>query len=156
MGVITLGLAAGVAFPVWPTAHADPLAIVNGQALDVSAGRLDLDVEHGTATLQGDVTLRVGELEVRCPQVELRYDRSPRVSWARATGGVTATLGGIDATAASAELDTGSGTVSLHGTVKIRRGRGWLTAEHASVDIGTGKVSLQEVKGSIPVEPPRK
>ena len=150
--VVTLASLAGVL--VWARfAGADPLAVIEGEALDVSADRLDVDVEHGTALLQGNVSTRLGELEVHCPMVEIKYDRSPRVSFARGTGGVTARLKGIDATASVVEFDAASRTVAFHGTVRLSRGRGWVTAEHATVDVASGKVSLQEVKGSIPVDP---
>jgi lipopolysaccharide export system protein LptA len=137
------------------SAHADPLAVIEGEALDVSADRLDLDVERGTALLQGNVSANFGDLDVHCPSVEIRYDRSPRVSFARGTGGVSAHLKGIDATAASVEFDAGTRSVSLQGNVRLTRGRGWLTADRATIDVATGRLSLQEVHGSIPVEQPR-
>src|SRR5882672_12327985 len=71
-------------------AGAAPLAVIEGEALDVSAEHVDVDVEHGTALLTGKVTARLGELEVRCPSIELAYDESPRVKWARGKGGVVA------------------------------------------------------------------
>jgi lipopolysaccharide export system protein LptA len=135
-------------------AHAAPLAVIDGETLDVSAEHFDIDVERGTATLQGNVVARVGELEVRCPIVELSYDDSPRVKWARAKGGVAARFKGIDATSSVAELDAKSRAVTLSGGVRLSRGRGWITAQQATVDIATGKVSLQEVKGMIPVGAP--
>ena len=132
-------------------AHAAPLGVIEGEALDVSADHFDIDVERGTATLHGNVVARLGELEVRCPIVELSYDDSPRVKWARAKGGVAARFKGIDATSAVAELDAKSRAVTLSGGVRLSRGGGWVTAQQATVDIATGKVSLQEVKGVIPV-----
>jgi lipopolysaccharide export system protein LptA len=152
--VATLASLSGVL--VWARfATADTLAVVEGEALDISADRVEVDIERGTALLQGNVSTRLGELEVHCPTVEIRYDRSPRVSFARGTGGVSARLKGIDATANAVEFDAASRTVALHGSVRLSRGRGWVTAEHATVDIASGKVSLQEVKGSIPVDPAR-
>src|SRR5215831_10709571 len=68
---------------------AAPIAVIDGEALDMSANRLDVDVERGTALLQGNVSASFGDLDIRCPSVEIRYDRSPRVSYARGTGGVT-------------------------------------------------------------------
>jgi lipopolysaccharide transport protein LptA len=152
-GVAALCAAAAFALGHVSTASADSLGVIEGEALDVSADRLDVDVERGTAMLQGTVTARLGDLEVHCPSVEIRYDRSPRVSFARGTGGVTARLKGIDATATTIEFDAASRAVTLAGNVRLSRGRGWITAEHATVDMTTGKVSLQEVKGSIPMDP---
>jgi lipopolysaccharide export system protein LptA len=151
LGAAAATAVAGVA-PSGLSASAEPLGVVDGESLDVAADRLDVDVERGTARLDGNVSLRLGDLDVRCPTVELRYDRSPRVSWARGTGGVTAHLKGIDATAATVEFDAATRSVALSGGVRLARGRGWVTAEHATIDITSGKVSLQEVKGSIPVD----
>jgi lipopolysaccharide export system protein LptA len=134
-------------------ARAAPLAVIEGQALDVSAEHVDVDVEHGTALLTGNVVAHLGDLEVRCPAIELAYDESPRVKWARGKGGVVARFKGIEVTAPAADLDAKSRTIVLTGGVRLARGRGWLSAERASLDIASGKVSLQEVKGSIPVEP---
>jgi len=146
----------GAALVELETARADPLAVIEGEALDVSAEHLEVDVEHGQARLEGDVSLRLGDLEVKCPTVEIRYDRSPKVSWARGAGGVNAKLKGIEATAVSVEFNANSRTVDFRGNVRLTRGRGWVTAEHATVDIGSGKVSLEDVKGSIPVDQARR
>jgi lipopolysaccharide export system protein LptA len=156
LSLAALLAAAAAVVPVGSGAHAEPLAVIEGEALDVATDRLELDVERGTALLSGNVSLKVGDLDVRCPQMELRYDRSPRVSWAKGTGGVTARLKGIEATAGSVEFDAGSRSVAFQGAVRLSRGRGWVTAEHATIDIGSGKVSLKDVKGSIPVDPARR
>jgi lipopolysaccharide export system protein LptA len=137
-------------------ASAAPLAVIDGQALDVSAEHVDVDVEHGTALLTGNVAARLGDLEVRCPTIELAYDESPRVKWAHGKGGVVARFKGIEVTAPAADLDAKSRTVVLSGGVRLARGRGWMSAERATLDLASGKVSLQEVKGSIPVEPVRR
>lgn len=134
-------------------ARAAPLAVIEGQTLDVSADRLDVDVERDTAALDGHVSLTFGDLQIRCPSVDLRYDRSPRVSFAKGSGGVSAHYKGVDISADTMEFDASSRTVALSGSVRLSRGRGWIAAERASLDISTGKVSLEAVKGSIPVEP---
>jgi lipopolysaccharide transport protein LptA len=152
-GVLALG-AAGVLRT--PPAIAAPLAVVEGEALDVTAERLEVDVERGTALLQGNVSLTFGEIEIRCPKVEIRYDRSPRVSFAKGTGGVTARLKGTEATAEAIEFDATSRKVLLSGAVRLTRGRGWMRAERATLDIASGKVSLEDVKGSIPIEAPKR
>lgn len=135
-------------------AKADPLGIIAGETLDVTAQKLDVDVDKGTAVLEGDVHAILGDLEVVCPKVEIRYDRAPRVRWAKGTGGVVAKLKGIEARAASVQVDVASRRVELSGGVRLSRGRGWLKAGRATIDIKTHKVSLEDVTGSIPVETP--
>lgn len=152
---LTIPLAGGV-FAFDPAAQADPLGVVEGEVLDVSADRLDVDVQRGVALLDGNVTAKLGELVVQCPKVEVRYDQSPRVKWAKGTGGVTARLKGIEATASIIEVDVPQRSVELTGGVRLARGRGWVKAEHATIDISTGKVSLRTVTGEFPVEPPRR
>jgi lipopolysaccharide export system protein LptA len=131
--------------------RAAPVAI-DDQAFDVAADRVDIDAETGAAVLEGAVTARFGDVEVRADKVELRYDRAPRVSWARGTGSVSARLKGIDATASTVEFEAKSHSVVLAGSVRLTHGKGWVTADRATMDLSTNKVSLQEVKGSIPVQ----
>jgi lipopolysaccharide export system protein LptA len=135
-------------------AKADPLAVIAGETLDVKADQLEVDIEKGTAVLTGSVVATMGELEVACPRVDIRYDEAPKVRWARGTGGVRAKLKGIMANADAVEVDVPTRRVRLAGSVKLSRGKGWVEAESATIDIATRKVTLQEVKGSIPVEPP--
>ena len=146
---------AAVAVPGSP-AQADPLAVVAGEALDIRAERLNIDVDQGTAILEGNVHAKLGELEVHCPRVEIRYDEAPKVRWARGTGGVEATVRGIRARAQAVEVDVAKRRVSLAGGVHLRRGRGWVKAEHATIDLATRKVQLRDVKGSIRVESPKR
>ena len=60
-------------------AQADPLAVVAGETLDVKADKLDVDIVKGTAVLEGGVRAKMGELEVLCPKVEIRYDKTPKM-----------------------------------------------------------------------------
>jgi lipopolysaccharide export system protein LptA len=145
----------GLAVPLAGTpANADPLAVIEGQSLDIKAGKLDVDVDKGTATLEGDVRATMGELEVLCPKIEIKYDQAPRVRWARGSGGVKARVKGIEANSNVVVVDLAKRVVNLSGRVKLMRGRGWVEADRATIDLVTHKVTLHEVKGSIPVEPP--
>jgi lipopolysaccharide export system protein LptA len=128
---------------------ADPL--VGGDSIDVQADQLDVDIASGGATLTGNVSLTKGELHVGCPRVELKFDNTPRVTWAKGTGGVVATVHGIHAEAPEAELDLAKQVLDLHGGVRLTRGQGWLQADRAIIEIATAKVTLTQVKGSIPV-----
>src|SRR4029077_14709945 len=80
-------------------AKAGPLGVIEGQTLDVGADKLDVDIDKGTALLDGHVQATLGDLRVDCARIELGYDHAPNVKWARGTGGVTAKLKGIEATA---------------------------------------------------------
>ena len=134
--------------------QAAPLGVIDGEVLDVQAERLEVNVDKATAELHGNVRVMFGQLEVKCPKVDIRYDESPRVRWAKGSGGVIARLQGIDAQAQTIELDVPKRRVELKGGVRLARGRGWVTAERASIDLATQHVSLHDVKGSIPVEAP--
>lgn len=150
-----LGLLAVAAsnFDMLPEAQAG-LATVAGEALDVKADTLNVDIDKGEATLLGNVHARLGELSVVCPKVDIRYDQAPKVRWARGSGGVEARLKGIVAKAEVVQVDVAARRVDLSGGVRLTRGKGWVQAGRASIDIATHKVTLHEVEGSIPVEPP--
>lgn len=136
------------------SAQADPLAVVEGQSLDVRADHLDVDIAKGTAVLKGNVHAVLGELELECGKIDVRYDEAPVVRYARGSHDVTVRLKGIEAKAATLEVDVARRSVRLQGGVKVSRGRGWVTAEAAQIDIATRHVTLDAVKGSIPVQAP--
>lgn len=122
-----------------------------GEALEMAADRLDLDVAAKSAVLAGHVKLTRGALSVSCPRVDVRYDQVPHVTWLRGSGGVTAEVSGTKAEAPEVELDLTSQTLELRGGVRLTRGDGWISAERATIQIATSKVSMTDVKGSLPV-----
>jgi lipopolysaccharide export system protein LptA len=153
---MTLAIAA-VTAPLARASSADPppLLQVGDGALAVQADKLEIDVSGGEAILTGNVTLTKGDLKVSCPRIDLKFDSTPHVIWARGSGGVTADVRGVHAEAPEAELDLPKQVLDLRGGVRLARGQGWLQADQARIDIATGKVTATQVKGSIPV-PPRK
>jgi lipopolysaccharide export system protein LptA len=133
-----------------PTAGAESM-LGGDAAVALQADKLDIDILAGEATLTGKVTLSKGDLVVSCPRIDLRFDQTPHVTWAKGSGGVTADVRGVHAEAPSVELDLSKQVLDLRGGVKLTRGQGWLTADSARIEIATAKVSLTQVKGSIPV-----
>jgi lipopolysaccharide transport protein LptA len=131
---------------------ADPPEATASEPLAMSADEVDLDVEARTARLEGHVEIKKGAMIVRCPRVDVRYDRVPHVTWARGSGGVVAEVKGVKAEAPEVEIDLAGRTLELRGGARLTRGEGWLTAERATIHLGTGKVSMTGVKGSIPAE----
>jgi lipopolysaccharide export system protein LptA len=144
-------LAVGALLAPSPLARAEILGGVGGDTVTLQADRLEIDVLLGEATLTGKVTLSKGDLMVSCPRVDLRFDHTPHVTWARGSGGVTADVRGVHAEAPSVEFDLVRQVLDLRGGVKLTRGQGWLAADTARIDILTAKVSLSQVKGAIPV-----
>jgi lipopolysaccharide export system protein LptA len=134
-----------------PVAQAEILGSMGGDSVSLQADRLDIDILAGEATLTGKVTLTKGDLVVNCPRIDLRFEHAPHVTWARGSGGVTADVRGVHAEAPSVELDLAKQVLDLRGGVKLTRGQGWLTADSARIEIATAKVSLNQVKGAIPV-----
>jgi lipopolysaccharide export system protein LptA len=149
--ILAASAAALVALAARTTA-AEPFG-VGGESVNVQADQLDIDILAGDAVLTGKVTLSKGDLSVSCPRVELRFDRTPHVTWVRGSGGVSADVRGVHAEAPTVELDMAKQLLDLRGGVKLTRGQGWLTADTARIDVGTGKVTLSQVKGSLPVPP---
>jgi lipopolysaccharide export system protein LptA len=137
-------------------AGAQPLVVVDGQTLDVRADKLDVDIAKGTAVLAGKVRATLGDLEVECGRIDVRYDEAPVVRYARGSQDVTLRLKGIEARADTLEVDVTRRSVRLQGGVRMSRGKGWVTADAAQIDLNTRLVTLDSVKGSIPVQtPPR-
>ncbi|MDC3962054.1 LptA/OstA family protein [Polyangium jinanense] len=121
------------------------------EAVELSADQLDIDIAAKRAVLEGHVRLTKGGLVVRAPRVEVRYDEVPNVTWAKGTGGVVAEVKGVHAEAPEVEIDLGKQMLSLRGGVRLQRGAGWISAEKATIDLVSLKVSLSEVKGALPV-----
>ena len=151
LGVALLAAATSATSP----GNAAPLSLGGGDALALQADQLDIDVSAGDAVLTGNVTLAKGDLRVACPRIELKFDNSPHVKWARGSGGVSADVRGVHAEAPEVELDLAKQMLDLRGGVRLARGQGWLQADRATINIETGKVTMSQVKGSVPVPPPK-
>ena len=135
-------------------AEADPILDVGKGDVSVQADRLELDVAAGSAVLTGQVVLSKGDLAVRCPKFELKFDSSPHLNWAKGSGGVVADVRGVHGEAPEVELDLKKQILELRGGVKLSRGQGWIQADKATIELANGKVTATQVKGSIPVPKP--
>jgi len=130
---------------------ADPDDAKKPAPLQMNAEKVEIDIEAKTAVLTGHVELTRGDLKVSCPRVDARYDHVPHVTWAKGSGGVVAEVKGVRAESPVAEIDLAAQTVVLIGGVKLAREGAWLTADRATINMTTGKVTLTDVKASIPV-----
>ncbi|HEY6560484.1 MAG TPA: LptA/OstA family protein [Polyangiaceae bacterium] len=139
-----------------PAAPAARLLELEGRELSVRADQLEIDVAREVMVLRGNVQARLGELLLSCPTVEARYDADAHLKSARCSAGATAKMKGFSATAQTVDIDVLRRRLRLDGQVRVVRGGGWLHAETAEVDLVTGRVSLNQVRGSIPLESPAK
>ncbi len=135
-------------------ADADPLLDVGKGDVSVQADKLEVDVASGAAILTGQVVLSKGDMSVRCPRVDLKFDASPHLNWAKGSGGVVADVRGVHGEAPEVELDLKKQILELRGGVKLSRGQGWIQAEKATIELATARVTATQVKGSIPVPKP--
>jgi lipopolysaccharide transport protein LptA len=135
-------------------AEADPLLDVAKGDVSVQADKLEVDVAAGSAILTGQVVLSKGDMAVRCPRVDLKFDTSPHLKWAKGSGGVVADVRGVHGEAPEVELDLKKQLLELHGGVRLSRGQGWIQADRATIELATGKVTATQVKGSLPVPKP--
>ncbi len=121
--------------------------------IDLSADLLEVDVKAQTATLTGNVVLAKGtDLSLKCPKIEVRYDAGgPRVSWAKGSGGVFADVKGVRGEAPEFELDLVRQKLSLRGGVRLFRGDGWVVADGAEIDLDSARITMTNVKASLPV-----
>lgn len=143
-------LLAAVWLATTPTA-ADPLPGLGGDKMSVQADKLEVDIHAGSAVLTGNVALARGDLKVSCPRVELRFDTSPKITWVKGVGGVSADVRGVHGEAPEVEVDLARQILELRGGVRLARGAGWIQAERATIELNTAKVTLNQVKGSVPV-----
>ena len=154
VGAALVLLSTSVAALTPAEAEADPLLDVGKGDVNVQADKLELDVAAGGAVLTGQVVLSKGDMAVHCPRVDLKFDTSPHLNWAKGSGGVVADVRGVHGEAPEVELDLKKQILEMRGGVRLQRGQGWIQADKATIELATGKVTATQVKGSIPVPKP--
>jgi lipopolysaccharide export system protein LptA len=144
IGVIVAGARPSL---VWA---APPFSLL-GEALDVRADQVEVDVAAASAVLSGHVELARKDLRVSCPRVEARFDKEGRIQSAHATGRVVIVAGekGLRGEADEVRLDLAARTAELRGNVRVAQGASSLGAERATVDLATSRVSLEAVRGTL-------
>lgn len=138
-----------------PEAAAEPplLGLAAGE-VHIEAERLEVDVYAGNALLTGAVALKKGDVSVKCPRLEVKFDTTPHVTWAKGAGGVAADVRGVHAEAPEVEVDLVRQSLELRGGVRLSRGQGFIQADKATIDLATAKVTATQVRGTIPVPKP--
>jgi lipopolysaccharide transport protein LptA len=152
-----VSLVAAIVLPwamVASSVGADALLDVGKGDIAVQSDKLEVDVAAGAAVLTGNVVLSKGDMTVKCPRFDLKFDSTPHVRWAKGSGGVIADVRGVHGEAPEVELDTVKQILEMRGGVRLSRGQGWIQAEKATIELATARVTATQVKGSIPVPKP--
>jgi len=116
--------------------------------VEISAERLSIDQESGSAMFEGNVVIGQGTMRLTAAKVEALYSAESsgvtgQISRLVASGGVTI-LGGEEAMEAQqADYSVAEGTIVLTGSVLMTQGQNAISAERAVVDLNTGKAVLE-------------
>lgn len=152
MGLITLpGLAA---------AQGTQVAFGNVQQdsklpVEVTADKLDVNQNDGTAIFSGNVLIGQGEMRLSAPRVLVVYlkDQSG-IERLQATGGVTLVSGEDAAESRQADYNVQTGMIEMEGDVLLVQGRSALTADKMFVDTVAGTARMNgRVKTVLQPEP---
>lgn len=118
-----------------------------GRSVQVEADRLQIDHRQRSASFEGHVRARYGELVLGCDEMHVSYDDRGAVVALRATGSVTVRRGDARATATSGRLDARQGLLVLEGTPVLVRGPHRLEGERIAVHLASGRIEVERARG---------
>lgn len=115
--------------------------------IDFSAARIELQDRAGRVMLSGDVVIRQAEMTLTADRMTITYtgdimNGSPQVSRLDAAGGVTVTRPDQNARAQFAVYDLNSRVITMIGGVQLRQGSNTLTGSRLSIDLDTGRATI--------------
>ncbi|KPQ21191.1 MAG: lipopolysaccharide export system protein LptA, partial [Rhodobacteraceae bacterium HLUCCA24] len=117
---------------------ADPDAPV-----EVTAERLAVDQDTGTAVFAGDVLIVQGEMRLSGPEVRVVYgEAGDSIRRLEASGGVLLVSGEDAAEAQSADYDVETGRIVMSGEVLLTQGRATVASDRMEVDLESGRAEL--------------
>jgi lipopolysaccharide export system protein LptA len=117
---------------------ADPDAPV-----EVTAERLSVDQDTGTAIFTGDVLIVQGQIRLSASEVRVVYGtEGDSIRRLEATGEVLLVSGEDAAEAQRADYDVESGRIVMSGKVLLTQGRATVASERMEVDLETGRAEL--------------
>lgn len=118
-----------------------------GRSVQVEADRLQIDHRQRSATFEGNVRARYGELALGCDSMQVSYDDQGAVVALRATGGVTVRKGDARATANLGRLDARQGLLVLEGSPVLVRGPHRLEGARIAVHLASGRIEVERARG---------
>ncbi|PWE33591.1 lipopolysaccharide transport periplasmic protein LptA [Maritimibacter sp. 55A14] len=138
----TIAGAQGMEVPFGTLSHDMKLPV------EVSADQLDVDQEDGDALFSGHVRVGQGDMRLAAERLRVIYAKDPetgrtRISQMHATGGVVVT--NLDEAAESDEAvySIDAGTIVMTGNVLLTQGPNAISGQRFTVDLATGKGTMQ-------------
>ena len=131
----------------WPWMAALVLSEEGSGEVEVEAERVELDRDAGEILFIGGVLLRHGTVELRCGRLRARIDESGRLADIVATGEVRVRARGHRASAGTARYQPATGRITLSGGPMVQGESGVLRGRSIVIDIGTGRVTIEEAHG---------
>ena len=117
--------------------------------LELSADVLDVDSGLREARFSGSVQARRGEWVLRCEALRVRYDETGQLTDATSEGPVELVGPELVIEAPQAVYELTGDSIVLAGGATLRRGQSVLRAESVRVELGSGKIAMQGVKGRL-------
>lgn len=118
--------------------------------LEIVADRVAWSV--GTATFDGAVTVRRGDVELRASHVDAVLEGA-RLSGAVATGDVVVRRGAWEGRAGVATLDAAAGTLALTDGVEVADGSRHMSARAVTVWLDAARVSCDQCRIRFAADP---
>lgn len=114
-----------------------------GTPVEVTAERLSVDQDTGTAIFTGEVLIVQGELRLGAAEVRVIYSEAGgRIERLEATGGVLLVSGEDAAEAQRADYDIENGQIVMSGEVLVTQGNATVASESMEVDLRSGRAEL--------------
>ncbi|AKH43148.1 lipopolysaccharide export system protein LptA [Altererythrobacter atlanticus] len=121
------------------------------QPIDFAADRIELQDRQDRVVLSGDVVFTQGNLRLTAGRTTVSYSNEERLQIQRidATGGVTVTRGGEQASGAAGIYDFNRRVIILSGGVTLKRDGDTLNGGRLVIDLRSGVASV-DGRGSTP------
>jgi len=123
--------------------------------VEVTANKLDVNQNDGTAVFTGDVLIGQGQMRLSAPRVLVVYlEDQSGIKRLEATGGVTLVSGEDAAESRKADYNVQTGMIEMYGDVLLVQGVNALTADKMFVDTFAGTARMNgRVKTVLQPEP---
>jgi len=145
--VLLLVSTAGLALAQGTTVPFGSLSDESDLPVEISADTLSVDQSDGSAVFEGNVLVVQGELRLSAGKLRVEYatddeDNGTGISRLLASDGVVLIANQEKAEAEEATYDLAGNRVILDGDVLLATGSSALLANHAEIDLATGKATL--------------